>query len=249
MDKTRIGYKNWCDYKERLKEEDKDLKSEFDEKTLELRNQIRSMDWDLEDLEETFAMYESYPKKLKLSEQELSQREAFIKETKDELKKIKNDVFDAKFNVKERNTIVNLINNPISYYSLTFDGNNSSKYKRLNESTSEDNNNVSRKTDEVGISIPEGTGLIPSNDLRLAKEMEQMIEEENNDLNYELINEYNSDYNQVYQPTLNVIDSKYDSPLKRVARIFHLPDHLNKQGWTVVGFITLLFLFIVVPFF
>lgn len=190
-------------------------------------------------------MYDSYPKKLKLSDQELGAREKFIKETKDELKMIKNDVFDAKYNVKERNTIVNLINNPISYYNLTFDGNNASKYKRLNESTSEDNNNTVRKNDEVGINI-EGDGLIPPNDLRLVKEIEQMIEEENNDLNYELINEYNSDYNQVYQPTLNVIDSKYDSPLKKVARL--LPDQLNRQGLTVAGVITLLLLFVLVPF-
>lgn len=187
-------------------------------------------------------MYESYPKKLKLSEQELSTREKFIIETKDELKMIKNDVFDAKYNVKERNTIVSIINNPINYYSLTFDGSNSGKYKRLNE----DNNNTMRKNDEVGINI-EGADLIPTNDLRLVKEMEQMIEEENHDLNYELINDYNSDYNQVYQPTLNVIDSKYDSPLKRVARVFHLPDQLNRQGWTVVGFISLLLLFVFLP--
>lgn len=197
-------------------------------------------------MEETFAMYESYPKKLKLSEQELNTRAKFIVETKDELKMIKNDVFDAKFNVKERNTIVSIINNPINYYSLTFDGNNSSKYKRLNEH-GEDNNNTLRKNDEVGINI-EGADLIPTNDLRLVKEMEQMIEEENHDLNYELINDYNSDYNQVYQPTLNVIDSKYDSPLKRVARVFHLPDQLNRQGWTVVGFMTLLVLFVLLPF-
>jgi len=190
-------------------------------------------------------MYESYPKKLKLSDEELNKRQKFIIETKDELKMIKDDVFDAKYNVKERNTIVNLIN-PKNYYSLTFDGSNGgSKYKRLNESTSEDNNNTVRKNDEIGINIEDG--LIPSNDLRLAKEMEQMIEEENNDLNYELINEYNSDYNQVYQPTLNVIDSKYDSPLKKVARL--LPDQFNqKQGLTVVGVLTLLFLFVVLPF-
>lgn len=206
----------------------------------------RSLDWDIEDMEETFAMYESYPKKLKLSEQELSTREKFIVETKDELKMIKNDVFDAKYNVKERNTIVSIINNPINYYSLTFDGNNSGKYKRLNE-LGEDNNNTLRKNNEVGINI-EGADLIPTNDLRLVKEMEQMIEEENNDLNYELINDYNSDYNQVYQPTLNVIDSKYDSPLKRVARVFHLPDQLNRQGWTVVGMISLLLLFVFIPF-
>lgn len=249
IDKTRTAYKTWLEYRIQSSKEDKDLKNEFDEKTLELRNQIRSLEWDIEDLEETFAMYESYPKKLKLSEQELSVREKFISETKEELKLIKNDVFDAKFNVKERNTIVNLINNPISYYSLTFDGNQSGKYKRLQESTSEDNNNTLRKNDDVNINIEDRADLIPSNDLRLAKEMEQMIEEENNDLNYDYnINDYSSDYTQVYQPTLNVIDSKYDSPLKRVARVFRLPDQLNKQGWTFVGFLTLLFVFCVVPF-
>lgn len=200
-------------------------------------------------MEETYQMHDSYPKKLKLSEQELSQRGKFISETKDELKLIKNDVFDAKYNVKERNTIVNLINNPIGYYSLTFDGNQSNKYKRLQESTSEDNNNTLRKNDEVNINIEDRADLIPSNDLRLAKEMEQMIEEESNDLNYDYnTNDYGSDYTQVYQPTLNVIDSKYDSPLKRVARVFHLPDQLNKQGWTMVGVVTLLFFFVLVPF-
>lgn len=48
IDKTRTAYKTWLEYKVQSSKEDKDLKNEFDEKTLELRNQIRSLEWDIE---------------------------------------------------------------------------------------------------------------------------------------------------------------------------------------------------------
>ncbi|XP_029939805.1 syntaxin-6 [Salarias fasciatus] len=57
-------------------------KEEVDWTTNELRNCLRSIEWDLEDLEETVSIVESNPKKFNLDETELKTRKNFIANTR-----------------------------------------------------------------------------------------------------------------------------------------------------------------------
>lgn len=57
-------------------------KEEVDWTTNELRNCLRSIEWDLEDLEETVSIVESNPKKFNLDETELKTRKNFIDNTR-----------------------------------------------------------------------------------------------------------------------------------------------------------------------
>nr|XP_040040114.1 syntaxin-6-like isoform X1 [Gasterosteus aculeatus aculeatus] len=63
-------------------------KEEMDWTTNELRNSLRSIEWDLEDLDETISIVESNPKKFNLDAAELSKRKAFITTTKHTVKNI-----------------------------------------------------------------------------------------------------------------------------------------------------------------
>lgn len=222
-----ISHEKWREYRAQCELEgaSKEVKADFDNKTLELRNQIRSLEWDIEDIEETHSMYGSYPSKTKLSQEELAKRTQFIQDTKAQLQQIKEEVFDAKYNLKEDSISYSLFSNPIGFYSIAFDGKQNNRYKRLDEEPSTDNNNLSNGTSKTGNDLRiDMKDPIPSNDLRFAREIEQMAEEEGGDthLNSELIDNYdysNGEFNQVYQPTLNVIsDGKYDSPFKRMVR-------------------------------
>ncbi|XP_068999945.1 syntaxin-6 [Embiotoca jacksoni] len=64
-------------------------KEEIDWTTNELRNSLRSIEWDLEDLDETISIVESNPKKFNLDAAELSKRKAFITSTRQTVKEMK----------------------------------------------------------------------------------------------------------------------------------------------------------------
>ncbi|XP_028857466.1 syntaxin-6 [Denticeps clupeoides] len=64
-------------------------KEEVDWTTNELRNSLRSIEWDLEDLDETISIVESNPKKFNLDVLELSKRKAFITSTRQTVKEMK----------------------------------------------------------------------------------------------------------------------------------------------------------------
>ncbi|XP_061540541.1 syntaxin-6 [Phycodurus eques] len=64
-------------------------KEEMDWTTNELRNSLRSIEWDLEDLDETISIVESNPKKFNLDAAELAKRKAFISSTRHAVKEMK----------------------------------------------------------------------------------------------------------------------------------------------------------------
>ncbi|CAK6983114.1 syntaxin-6 [Scomber scombrus] len=64
-------------------------KEEMDWTTNELRNSLRSIEWDLEDLDETISIVESNPKKFNLDTAELMKRKAFINSTRLTVKEMK----------------------------------------------------------------------------------------------------------------------------------------------------------------
>lgn len=61
-------------------------KEEFEWTSTELRNSLRSIEWDLEDLEETIGIVEKNPRKFRIDSGELSSRRSFIFQTKEEVK-------------------------------------------------------------------------------------------------------------------------------------------------------------------
>ncbi|KAM6945564.1 syntaxin-6 [Aplochiton taeniatus] len=67
-------------------------KEEVDWTTNELRNSLRSIEWDLEDLDETINIVESNPKKFNLDGVELTKRKGFITSTKQTVKMMKDQM-------------------------------------------------------------------------------------------------------------------------------------------------------------
>ncbi|MEQ2205272.1 hypothetical protein XENOCAPTIV_006773 [Xenoophorus captivus] len=57
-------------------------RDELDWSANELRNCLRAIDWDLEDLSETISIVESNPGKFKLGENELQERRDFVERTR-----------------------------------------------------------------------------------------------------------------------------------------------------------------------
>ncbi|XP_061840235.1 syntaxin-10-like isoform X2 [Nerophis lumbriciformis] len=64
-------------------------RDELDWSTNELRNCLRAIDWDLEDLSETISIVESNPGKFRLGEDELRERRGFVEQTRKSVQEMK----------------------------------------------------------------------------------------------------------------------------------------------------------------
>nr|XP_048688209.1 syntaxin-10 isoform X1 [Caretta caretta] len=82
-------YGRWC---ELLQETRVVSAEEFDWTTNELRNSLRSIEWDLEDLEETIGIVESNPRKFRIEASELTERRAFVKQMRDSVKEMRDHI-------------------------------------------------------------------------------------------------------------------------------------------------------------
>ncbi|KAJ4944964.1 hypothetical protein JOQ06_013503 [Pogonophryne albipinna] len=64
-------------------------RDELDWSANELRNCLRAIDWDLEDLSETISIVESNPGKFRLGDDELQERRAFVERTRTSVQEMK----------------------------------------------------------------------------------------------------------------------------------------------------------------
>lgn len=85
--------------------------ADLDYTTTELRNSLRSIEWDLEDLEDTIAIAEKNPK-YKIDLQELNQRRQFINATKNEIKSMKDKISILKNRDRDITAIQPLLDDP-----------------------------------------------------------------------------------------------------------------------------------------
>ncbi|XP_031562996.1 syntaxin-6-like [Actinia tenebrosa] len=86
VNKVRELYSRW---KELLNDPRMAGREEYDWTTNELKNNIRSIEWDLEDLDETIGIVEANPRKFNMDISELNKRKLFVKQTRDDMTSIK----------------------------------------------------------------------------------------------------------------------------------------------------------------
>ncbi|XP_036897737.1 syntaxin-10 isoform X1 [Sturnira hondurensis] len=82
-------YQRWC---ELLQEGAAVGREELDWTTNELRNGLRSIEWDLEDLEETIGIVEANPGKFKLPTGDLQERKVFVERMREAVQEMKDHV-------------------------------------------------------------------------------------------------------------------------------------------------------------
>eukprot|EP00123_Amoebidium_parasiticum_P012339 comp21290_c1_seq1/m.29071 comp21290_c1_seq1/g.29071 ORF comp21290_c1_seq1/g.29071 comp21290_c1_seq1/m.29071 type:complete len:253 (-) comp21290_c1_seq1:57-815(-) len=78
---------------------------EYEWTSNELRNSVRSIEWDLEDLDDTINIVEQNPAKFKITPHEMNERKAFIAQTRQTIKEIREAVNSqqAKAKVESQN--------------------------------------------------------------------------------------------------------------------------------------------------
>ncbi|KAJ8038223.1 Syntaxin-6 [Holothuria leucospilota] len=91
-------YQRWC---ELLNDSNSSSKDKYEWTTNELKNSLKSIEWDLEDLEETIGIVEANPRKFKISTDELESRRRFVAKTKSRLEQMKEHMSSPNTKTKE----------------------------------------------------------------------------------------------------------------------------------------------------
>ncbi|GIY67191.1 syntaxin-10 [Caerostris darwini] len=220
--KTKDLYQRWCE----LKDLNLISKEEIEWSTNELKNSFRSIEWDLEDLEETISIVEKNPKQFKIDCTEINTRKAFIDKTKEEVQSMKDKMFET----REKKMRQGLL------------GTGYAKYTRLeNEIESPTQSNIieeTQKTQQLIVDAQEeqiervgatvGTLKSMSNQIRNELDEQSVMLD---DLGYEM----------------EVTESKMDATVSKIAKALHMTS--DRRQWTAIGVLLLIMFIVILLFF
>lgn len=211
-------------------------KEEVDWTTNELRNSLRSIEWDLEDLDETISIVESNPKKFNLDMMELAKRKAFITSTRQTVKELKDHMTSpAGTSVSEKKNRQTLMGDGGSRGPIWQPS--SDKYTRLdndlqsaNTQFIDDQQNqqqlIAEKQDEQ-LELVSGTiGVLKNMSQRIGQELDEqavMLD----DFSHEMDNTH----------------SRMDNVMKKLAKVSHMTS--DRRQWCAIGILVAI-LFVVI---
>lgn len=239
LTKSRKYYERWTDLEEDI---NSGTKEELDFTTTELRNGLRSIEWDLEDLEETIGIVESNPKKFKLDEIEINNRRKFITQTKEEVKFMREKLFDSK-NIKDKK-MMRQSGGGLTLTNSSGSAINGAKYTRLQNNF--DNSPQHKNESEIGITIEENAQhqqlIIKSQDDTLNKlrdsvgTLKSISRQIGGEVDEQavMLDELGNE--------IEITDSRLDTTLKKMARVLHLSN--DRRQWMAIGVLVLIIIII-----
>lgn len=215
--RTRGIYQRWCEL-----EDDSSVavsREEVDWTSTELRNSLRSIEWDLEDLEETITIVEKNPRKFKIDEGELKTRKNFIDQTRNDIKTMKDRMSVAKAKEKDRKSRQPLLSSSMS--------GSQGYYTRLqSESTSPNREFVdgTMQQQQVMIQAQDGQLQMMQNSVGSLRNMSRHIGSE--------LDEQAIMLDSVSHEMAHT-ESKLDSTMKKMANVFHMSN--DRRQWAAIG--------------
>lgn len=221
-------YRRWQDL---LNNSNASIKEEFSWTTSEIKNNIRSVEWDLEDLEETIGIVESNPGKFTLSHEEIGTRKTFINNVRRNIHSIKEEINSTETKAKiEKNSRQALVG------SVKFQSGN--KYSRLDNEIDKSNQkyidesqhqqqSLMRRQDEQLQEVGQSVGMLKSIGVRIDTELdEQSI----------LLDDLGNE--------VEMTDSKLQTILVRVEKVLKLADD-KKQTYVLIALILMMVIVII----
>lgn len=227
---SRNLYNRWCELAEAP-----GLVSveEYNWTTNELRNSLRSIEWDLEDLEETVGIVEKNPKKFKIEVEELQNRRDFIERTKTSVKDMKLHMTSPKAkNLEETNVRQSLLN---SSPSKSYD-----KYTRLDaemershqsyiDDTSQHQKLIIQEQDENLDLIGNSVGVLKNMSHQIGNELEEQ-------------NRMLDDFRSEVETT----EGRMDTVMKKMAKVLHMSS--DKRQCCAIGVLLVILLIVIILF-
>ncbi|XP_069990379.1 syntaxin-6 isoform X4 [Penaeus vannamei] len=237
LNKTRGLYQRWGE----LQEEGAVVtsKEELDWTNTELRNALRSIEWDLEDLEETIGIVEKNPRKFKIDGGELTARRTFIEHTKDEVKSMKDRLNLTKKDrdVTARQPIDD--NSPLKMPQVVTHG--STRYSRLvNEADSPNSEFIERTLAQQQMIMHQQDDQLDqiASSMGTLKNMSRQIGQEVDEQAVML-----DDFGHEMENT----QSKMENTLSKMAKVMHLSN--DRRQWAAIGALSGVLVVVVILFF
>ncbi|XP_016398140.1 syntaxin-6 isoform X1 [Sinocyclocheilus rhinocerous] len=214
-------------------------KEEVDWTTNELRNSLRSIEWDLEDLDETISIVEANPKKFNLNAMELAKRKAFITSTRQTVREMKDHMASPMaITVSERKNRQTLMGDGGSHGPIWQP--NADKYTRLDRELQTANSQFieEQQTQQQLIAGQQDEQLeLVSGTIGVLKNMSQRIGQELDEQAVMM-----DDFSHEMDST----QSRLDNVMKKLAKVSHMTS--DRRQWCAIG-ILLAILFVVIILF
>ncbi|XP_063787228.1 syntaxin-10 [Pseudophryne corroboree] len=208
-------YQRWC---ELLQDGNVTSVEEFDWTTNELRNSLRSIEWDLEDLEETINIVESNQQKFKISGSEISERKMFVENTRSSLKEMRDHISSPRaqaFTERKSREALGISNPPPS-----------DRFARLDDEIISGNSRYvdDQQAQQQLIMDDQDAELeLVSGSIRVLKDMSGRIGDELDEQAVML-----DDFSQEMDNT----QTRMDSVLKRLAKVSHMTS--DRRQWCMI---------------
>ncbi|XP_008335593.1 syntaxin-6 [Cynoglossus semilaevis] len=205
-------------------------KEEMDWTTNELRNSLRSIEWDLEDLDETVSIVESNPRKFNLDAPELSKRKAFISKTRETLKLMKEQMSSpaAALVDKKNKQVPTLRPGPDKFVRLDQQLQNANS--QFIEEQQSQQQLIAEQQDEQ-LELVSGTiGVLKNMSERIGMELDEqavMLD----DFGHEMDN----------------TQSRLDNVMKKLAKVSHMTS--DRRQWCAIGVLLAILFVILLLFF
>ncbi|XP_077082431.1 syntaxin-6 [Siphateles boraxobius] len=217
-------------------------KEEVDWTTNELRNSLRSIEWDLEDLDETINILfivEANPKKFNLDAVELAKRKAFITNTRQTVREMKEHMTSpTAVTVSERKTRQTLMGDGGSRGPIWQPS--ADKYTRLDKELQTANSQFidEQQTQQYLMAEQQDEHLeLVSGTIGVLKNMSQRIGQELDEQAVML-----DDFSHEVDST----QSRLDNVMKKLAKVSHMTS--DRRQWCAIG-VLLAILFVVIILF
>lgn len=235
LNKTRGLYRRWLEL-----QDDSGLNISRDElewTSTELRNALRSIEWDLEDLEDTISIVEKNPTKFKIDNKELSSRRNFIDETREEVKKMKDKMNINRTRDRDRTARQPLLDTHNSPPRIPT-SHGTTKYSKLENELDSPNrqflddtlaqqSRMFRDQDEHLEIISDSVGTLKTVSRQIGNELDEQAV---------MLDDFGNE--------LENMDSKLDSTMKKMAKVLRLSN--DRRQWIAIGVLaTILFVIIV----
>ncbi|CAM5125224.1 unnamed protein product [Natator depressus] len=235
--------RRWC---ELLQETRVVSTEEFDWTTNELRNSLRSIEWDLEDLEETIdillgpgsgaRIVESNPRKFRIEASELTERRAFVKQMRDSVKEMRDHISSpSALAVAERKNREMLIGSgasqkhPLEQYGPLREELVSANSRYIEEQQLQQQLIIDQQDEQLEL---------VSGSIRVLKHMSGQVGDELEEQSLML---------EEFAQEMDSTQSRMDGVLKKMAKVSHMTS--DRRQWCAIGILLVLLIVVLILFF
>jgi len=239
LNRTRSLHQRWKDLQ--CQEVVFSSKEEYHRTSTELRNSIRSIEWDLEDLEDTIAIVEKNPGRFRLDANEVLQRRLFIQSTRDEIADVKEKVHmrgrDSDQTVRKpllENASSPARNPPKSstagYTRIPIQNDDDGDEDDTPHALVQQQASLVRQQDEQLVLISGSVGALKNMSREIGSELDQqalMLDEMGNEM--------------------ESAESKLDSTLKKMAKVLRMSS--DRRQWMAIGILSGILIVVIILLF